>query len=83
MVFPASSTSGVFQKLQSVTRPLAGMHRVRVQLDVVTQLQQQGEDELRHRYHPVSGDIGHNNAVVPGGFDVHDVVPGGEHTDVA
>ena len=65
-----------------VARPFAGAHGVGVELHVVAQLQQQGEDELRHRGGPVGGDVGDDNSLPPRRVDVDHVVAGGQDADV-
>ncbi len=48
----------------------------------MAQLQEEGEDELRHRGSPVGGDVGGDNSLTPRRVDVHHVIAGGQNADV-
>ena len=47
------------------------------------QLEQQCKGHLRHRLGAVAGDIGHRNIAGGRCAGVHDIITGGEHTDIA
>ncbi len=53
--------------------PLAGVNRLGVQADVVTQLEDQGEDVLRNGVGPVDRYVRHRDVPLPRGFHVDNV----------
>ena len=59
------------------------MDALAVVTDVVAKLQQQGKDKLRHRLSAIGGDVGHGDPMGSGGCNIHHVVAGGQHPDVA
>src|SRR5262249_36841408 len=63
--------------------PLAGADGVGMQLDILAELEEEGEDELRHRSSAVGGDVRDGDAALFRGLDIDDVVAGGEDADVA
>ena len=49
---------------------------------VLGEFEEQGKGHLRDGFRAVGWHIGHRDAAGPGGGEVHDISPGGEHADV-